>query len=553
MDSSSDDETAMIIGAATSALAAGYAVLEAYRTPIVIPRPPHINRDQARENYMDSILYGSSSYCIDQIRMDQDTFFRLLNTLTVRGLLHPTIHMSLREQLLMFLQIVGYNLRFRTVGGYLYRSTETISRYFSIVLDAILKLYPELVHLPNQFLDYVGAIDGTHILAAVPLEIQGKFRGRKGIPTQNVFAAISFDLKFSYVLAGWEGSAHDSRVLEDALSRPGGLQVPKDKYYLVDAGYGIRNGFIPPYIGVRYHLKEYDGNPPQNEKELFNLRHSSLRTTIERDFGILKKRFRVIDNDPFWDFKTQVDVLLACCILHNHIMGITPNDRFIQQMGRKGEKQFRWSKPMEHMMLQILAEEVKLGNRPNNNFRQSSFTRVVDAIKEKFGATCLPYHVENHLRTVRASWSTIVAIRGRSGFSWIEDLKMIIASQMTFCITNLGKLVLHYGKTASDIDDDDLIMFSFMQKNPSHDKYIHKKIDFYDEMAVVVGKDMATRSFGKTFTDINVGAPLIVDDAVNNITELVMQKEIPSSNASSSGTNTSSFGAKTTPQKKSQQ
>ncbi|KAL3500331.1 hypothetical protein ACH5RR_039424 [Cinchona calisaya] len=140
-------------------------------------------------------------------------------------------------------------------------------------------------------------------------------------------------------------------------------------------------------------------------------------------------------------------------------------------MGRKGEKQFRWSKPMEHMMLQILAEEVKLGNRPNNNFRQSSFTRVVDAIKEKFGATCLPDHVENHLRTVRASWSTIVAIRGRSGFSWIEYLKMIIASPSVY--------------------------HDYIQKNPSHDKYIHKKIDFYDEMALVVGKDMATGSFAK--------------------------------------------------------
>ena len=105
-----------------------------------------------------------------------------------------------------------------------------------------------------------------------------------------------------------------------------------DKYYLVDTGYGIRNGFIPPYSGVRYHLKEYDDNPPQNEKELFNLRHSSLRTTIERGFGVLKKRFKVVDNDPFWDFKTQVDVILACCIIHNHIMGIAPNDMFMEEV-----------------------------------------------------------------------------------------------------------------------------------------------------------------------------------------------------------------------------
>jgi hypothetical protein len=34
-------------------------------------------------------------------------------------------------------------------------------------------------------------------------------------------------LKFIYVLAGWEGSAHNSWVLGDALSRPNGLKIPE--------------------------------------------------------------------------------------------------------------------------------------------------------------------------------------------------------------------------------------------------------------------------------------------------------------------------------------
>ena len=29
------------------------------------------------------------------------------------------------------------------------------------------------------------------------------------------------------MLAGWEGSAHDSRILNDALSRPRGLKIPE--------------------------------------------------------------------------------------------------------------------------------------------------------------------------------------------------------------------------------------------------------------------------------------------------------------------------------------
>ena len=74
--------------------------------------------------------------------------------------------------------------------------------------------------------DCVGAIDGIHVRASVPREIQGRFSGRKDGTTQNVSATISFDLKFTYVLAGSEGSAHDSRVLNDAFARLGGFSIP---------------------------------------------------------------------------------------------------------------------------------------------------------------------------------------------------------------------------------------------------------------------------------------------------------------------------------------
>ena len=61
----------------------------------------------------------------------------------------------------------------------------------------------------------------------MPPEIRGRFRGRKDGTTQNVLAAISFDLKFIYVLARWEGNEHDSHVLNDAFARPGGFSIPE--------------------------------------------------------------------------------------------------------------------------------------------------------------------------------------------------------------------------------------------------------------------------------------------------------------------------------------
>ena len=57
------------------------------------------------------------------------------------------------------------------------------------------------------------------------------YRNRYGTISQNVLAACNFDLEFIYVLSGWEGSAHDSKVLNDALSRRNGLKVPQVLFY----------------------------------------------------------------------------------------------------------------------------------------------------------------------------------------------------------------------------------------------------------------------------------------------------------------------------------
>ena len=59
------------------------------------------------------------------------------------------------------------------------------------------------------------------MLVRVPRHMQQAFRGRKSSPTQNVMAAVSFDLKFTFVLAGWEGSAHDALILSDVIERNG--------------------------------------------------------------------------------------------------------------------------------------------------------------------------------------------------------------------------------------------------------------------------------------------------------------------------------------------
>jgi hypothetical protein len=54
---------------------------------------------------------------------------------------------------------------------------------------------------------------------------------------------------------------------------------------------------------------------------LFNHRHLSLRAIVERIFWSLKRRFKILnDAIPFPSFPTQVDIVVACCIIYNWVI-----------------------------------------------------------------------------------------------------------------------------------------------------------------------------------------------------------------------------------------
>lgn len=61
----------------------------------------------------------------------------------------------------------------------------------------------------------------------VPIELSPRYRGRKDYPTQNVLVSCSFDLKFTYVLVGWEGMTSDSRIVKSSLTHAYPLKVPQ--------------------------------------------------------------------------------------------------------------------------------------------------------------------------------------------------------------------------------------------------------------------------------------------------------------------------------------
>ncbi|PLW51481.1 hypothetical protein PCASD_00279 [Puccinia coronata f. sp. avenae] len=286
------------------------------------PTPYYSDGGQAK--YARFLLEEARSKLFREVTaLEQRTFNYLVAELIMKDLLEDGRSVTVEEQLLMFLDIVVHSNSMR----------QTATKYFHAVLSALVTLYPKYVTLappedkPERLKDPKykafkkcdGALDGVLIPATLPMEKQKTYRSRKGFVAQNTLAVFNFDFQFVYLLAGWEGSAHDSRVLADSFNK--GFSIRKHHYYLADAGYAIQKGLLTPYQAVRYHLKEQAaaGRRPEDAKELYNLRHASLRNIVERLFGCLKAKFKILTSPVEHNIHRQVQLVYALATLWNFL------------------------------------------------------------------------------------------------------------------------------------------------------------------------------------------------------------------------------------------
>ena len=295
----------------------------------------------AKESGIDWVMrtLGNPTDCYDMFRVSRPLFEKLHNVLVESYGLKSTKRMCSRESLALFLWTVGAPQSVRQQRNRFIRSLETCNRKFEKVLACLIKLAQDIIRpqdpqftnvhprLKNRkytpFMDNcIGAIDGTHIQVVVPNDTAVQHRNRNKEISQNVMCVCDFDMRYTFVLAGWPGSVHDMRVFNDAMTRLGHKfpHPPPDKFYLVDSGYPNRPGYLAPYKGHTYHFQEYrDGIMPRGKTEHFNFCHSSLRNVIERSFGVLKNKWRILFHLPSYPQRKQSKIIVACMALHNFI------------------------------------------------------------------------------------------------------------------------------------------------------------------------------------------------------------------------------------------
>lgn len=144
-----------------------------------------------------------------------------------------------------------------------------------------------------------------------------RWRCQKGYTCMNVLAFVNFDRCFTALWDGGDGCASDAWMIQRTCCLD---QVRSGFSILFDSG-GVNDPkMLLPYPSTRYHLREWDGQRPSNSKELFNLRHSSLRASrVECAFGILKSRFRILKTGIVSSMKTAKLIVRTTAHLHNFI------------------------------------------------------------------------------------------------------------------------------------------------------------------------------------------------------------------------------------------
>ncbi|KHN49091.1 hypothetical protein glysoja_045582, partial [Glycine soja] len=156
--------------------------------------------------------------CYQMFRMKKLVFLELCDILETKYNLKKTRNVSIYEQVGLFLYMLSQPGSVRNCEERFQHSGETISRHFHNVLEAVCMFAKDIIKPVDPsfrdtldeilkdaryhpyFRDCIGAIDGY--------------------TTTNVMAVCDFSMCFTFVWAGWEGSAHDTKIFMEALRKP---------------------------------------------------------------------------------------------------------------------------------------------------------------------------------------------------------------------------------------------------------------------------------------------------------------------------------------------
>ncbi|KAM7297958.1 putative nuclease HARBI1 [Ixodes scapularis] len=263
---------------------------------------------------------------ITRFRLSKDATIRLLSRIE-----HAIAFDGLRNcplspinQLLVALRFYATGT-FQVVLGDLWGvHKSTVCRVVKRVTHAIAALARDFISFPTTeaerrtvsegfysmqgFPGVVGAIDCTH----VPIQSPGGdhaelYRNRAGYFSINVQTVSDHQLCIRNIVVRWPGSVHDSTIFGNsalkALFESGQMN---ESILLGDGGYACSRYLFTPVAA-----------PKTPAERAYNRAHIPTRSTVERQYGVWKRRFPALEFGLRIKLETALSSIVAMAVVHN--------------------------------------------------------------------------------------------------------------------------------------------------------------------------------------------------------------------------------------------
>nr|ACD54739.1 PIF/Harbinger-like protein [Adineta vaga] len=166
----------------------------------------------------------------------------------------------------------------------------------------------------------IGSVDGTHIAIKPPKGYETDYYNYKKHHSIIMRAIVNSDLLFTYVNIGASGRCNDSsiynrsslsQVIEDPIYDNHYMMINQIKvrcHFIADSAFSLSKTLMKPFPERPNMQKEYS---------TFNYRLSRARCSVERTFGALKNRFRLLHKKIEYNLSNITNMVKAATILHN--------------------------------------------------------------------------------------------------------------------------------------------------------------------------------------------------------------------------------------------
>ncbi|KAL8485040.1 hypothetical protein ACS0TY_027371 [Phlomoides rotata] len=355
---------------------------------------------------LSELVDVSDDDCKNVLRMDRLAFLRFCNVLVSDGGLKNSKHVSAKEKVAIFLFILAHHSKNRIAKFQFKRSGQTISKYFHGVLHCVLKLHSAFLVEPQpvpddssdprwgKFKGCLGALDGTYIDVLVPTPDKGRYWNRKGHMSVNVLGVCDKDMKFVYVLTGWEGSATRWEILRSPSWYP--IKVHKQ---IIMACCLIHN-FIRSEMAV---------DPLENGLDEF------LNTQQAEDEPPLVETIDTLEYSPEWNlWRDNIAQKMFTEWSVNMDAGMEA------KKGKVTKGHRSWTMVEEDALIQCLVGIVNDGWMADNRFK-AGFQRELEKGMRKLipGTDILANpHINSKIHVWKKEFGNLSDLLGKSGIGW---------------------------------------------------------------------------------------------------------------------------------------